>query len=257
MSLKPAAAQIDVPLLKQRHKKLGWERRIISAELGSLLKDLQKGKRSAPLLWWLSRIAPHNTINRDMKGFSTQAQLSSSYGGLLHLTPYRFRRTLGTQLIESGASPAQVADALGNSSVESIDPYVAARASITDDLDRALGSLEPYAKRFRGAIVDPPHVESATVIPGAPFIPFELGMLGECGRNQATEGLCQLAVGVACYTCPSFRAYRDGPHQEILVQLKQIQRQSVEAGSRYHLSFKRTVEATEELLAAVEHNESL
>ena len=58
--------------------------------------------------------------------------------------------------------------------------------------------------------------------PQLPVFPLDLGGIGLCGRDVLAGGLCGLAPPLTCYTCPSFAAFRDGPHRIVGDALKRL-----------------------------------
>lgn len=133
----------------------------------------------------------------------------------------RFRYTFGTRVAENGASPAQLAIALGHSDLQHVGVYYETRSSQVERLDAALAvTLGPIADAFMGRIID----DEADAVNGSdptkriPWFrrkfaekPQRGGDLGVCG-----SGPCGLVAPVSCYTCAKFQPWRNGPHREVL-----------------------------------------
>jgi hypothetical protein len=82
---------------------------------------------------------------------------------------------------------------------------------------------------------------------------LDLGGIGLCGRDVATNGLCGLAPPLTCYTCPSFAAFRDGPHGVIGDALERLidTRMDGAADRRIPLQLVDTVAAIHQLQAQI------
>jgi hypothetical protein len=83
--------------------------------------------------------------------------------------------------------------------------------------------LQPLVKRFLGKIVDATEIGKGAqghIIPAlAPHLPLPIldaGGLGVCGKDVQRNGLCRLFPPLSCYLCPSFIAFRYGPHEQML-----------------------------------------
>jgi len=74
-------------------------------------------------------------------------------------------------------------------------------------------------------------------------------------RDVATDGLCGLAPPLTCYTCPSFAAFRDGPHAVIGDALERLidTRMDGAADRRIPLQLEETVVAIHQLRAQIRH----
>jgi len=146
----------------------------------------------------------------------------------LRLNPLRLRRTLGTRAAAEGHGAMVIAEMLDHSDLQNVAVYYEARPDIIDRLDEAMAtSLAPWAQAFVGDLEDD---QSTRQAPGGKIIDPRFGRsspLGRCG----TAGGCQLAAPNGCYTCPSFRAWRQGPHREVLEHLLRERARLKELGS--------------------------
>ena len=143
---------------------------------------------------------------------------SERTGELMNIAPIRFRRTLGTQAAIEGHGPLVIAELLDHSDLQNVGVYVSATPEIIERIDRAVAiKLAPLAQAFAGILVDAkaeqdiPHGLRIT----APKQSKDFSPVGSCGQH----GFCGFAAPIACYTCSSFRAWLDGPHEEILEYL--------------------------------------
>jgi len=143
---------------------------------------------------------------------------SERTGELMHIAPIRFRRTIGTQAAVEGHGPLIIAELLDHTDLQNVGVYVSATPEIIERIDRAVAmKLAPLAQAFAGILVDGkteqdvPH--GLRIV--APKQSQRFAPVGSCGQH----GFCGFAAPVACYTCSSFHAWLDGPHEEILEYL--------------------------------------
>ena len=136
----------------------------------------------------------------------------------MHVIPVRFRRTIGTQAAVEGHGPLIIAELLDHTDLQNVDVYVSSTPEIIDRIDRAVAAkLAPLAQAFAGILVDGraeqdiPHGSRIA----APKQSQGFSPVGSCGQH----GFCAFAAPIACYTCSSFHAWLDGPHEEILEYL--------------------------------------
>lgn len=142
---------------------------------------------------------------------------SERTGELLHGSPIRFRRTLGTRMAAEGHGELVIAQALGHSDTQHVMVYVQTTPEVTERIDRAVAmQLAPLANAFKGTIVAD---ESEAVRGSDPASRIVDGRfdetfkpMGNCGRNA----ICEFAAPLACYTCKSFQPWLKGPHEKVL-----------------------------------------
>ena len=145
-------------------------------------------------------------------------KLSGRDGEPLNLTPRRLRYTFATRLVQDGASPVILADALDHTDLQHVMVYYNARSDIVVKLDHALAlKLAPVSQAFLGVVVrserdairgNEPASRVRFFNPQKP----ELSSIGSCG----TFGFCGLAAPIACYTCSKFQAWLEAPHEAVL-----------------------------------------
>lgn len=178
------------------------------------------------------RVTPGWVLRR-LKNVVDRLQLTDVNGSGLHLHPRRLRYSFATRLIQEGASTQDVADALDHSSTQFVLVYFNARSDAVRNLDRALSArLSPVAQAFLGEVIlneseatrgnDPrsriSHINTIT---------RSRENVGNCGDY----GSCDLLAPLACYTCPNFQAWVDGPHERLLDMLHERREQNLLEGS--------------------------
>jgi hypothetical protein len=111
-----------------------------------------------------------------------------------------------------------IAELLDHTDLQNVGVYVSATSEIIERIDRAVAiKLAPLAQAFAGILVDGkteqdvPH--GLRIV--APKQSQGFAPVGSCGQH----GFCGFAAPIACYTCSSFHAWLDGPHEEILEYL--------------------------------------
>ncbi len=143
--------------------------------------------------------------------------ISERTGERLRLRATRFRRTLGTDLAREGYGEAVIATALDHQDKQNVRSYIEVSAEMATRLDQKLSRyLAPIAQAFAGVIVK----DEQSAIRGNDLtsrIRTHDGeeSIGTCGQM----GFCGANAPVACYTCVKFQAWRDAPHEEVLIQL--------------------------------------
>lgn len=249
------------PIIPQIGELLGHHVRSVEARFRSLIANpydapLFPAERPEPLAepgfeWHLSAT---RLARRLSTAVGSVAPTSERTGRPVHVSMIRFRRTLGTRAAAEGHGPLVIAELLDHSSTDSVRVYVEARADLAERVDRALAlQLAPLAKAFAGTVV-------AGEVAGAPRITdprFDQTMahpVGSCG----TISTCGFGAPIACYTCRSFRPWRDGPHEAVLDHLLAERARLVDAADRRIASVNdRTILAVAEvvLLCREDHHD--
>jgi len=222
-----AAYQVEVPRVKKRTSLRETKSRPISATLGHLLERLQQGGSDTPLLHWLLPTNPEGAIDNAMRRFSQEVNLvSPRTQSRLLINPRRFRFSIATHMAEEGASVFHIAEVLDHSDTQNVRLYVETVSSIADPVAKATDEvLAPPVRRFQGTIIDSapsagfsglPNQVIPAIAPHLGIANLNAGGIGLCGRDARKDGLCRLLPPLSCYLCPSFAAFRDGPHREML-----------------------------------------
>lgn len=143
--------------------------------------------------------------------------ISERTGKPLHITPTRFRRTIGTRAAIEGHGELVIAELLDHTDTQNVGVYVKATPEIVERIDRAVAlHLAPLAQAFAGVIIEGESKASRAGDPASRICDprFEPSMkpMGNCGKY----GFCGLMAPLACYTCMSFQPWLDGPHEMVL-----------------------------------------
>ncbi|WP_157917372.1 tyrosine-type recombinase/integrase [Pseudodesulfovibrio profundus] len=238
---------LNVPRIKKRSSSRSVRARKISPHLGQFIDRLieinndnfgRPYAEKTPILrsnrkrYFLSRSLKRFEFHMTTRDFCKAVQkypivaklVSRRSGDILHLTPRRLRYTFATRLVEQGASPAVVADALDHTDLQHVAVYFKARGKTVEALDKALECNPHYLdviSRFSGIVVEREETNGIPTVPGETPTYRNLGGIGGCGAKS----LCKLYPPLSCYLCPSFQAWKDGPHQDMLDELKTYARE--------------------------------
>lgn len=142
---------------------------------------------------------------------------SERTGEKVHITPTRFRRTLGTRAAEEGHGELIIAALLDHTDTQNVGVYTQATPTMVDRIDKAMAfQMAPLAQAFAGKVASTDrkaqlskHKYSAVI---NPEIDPACAEMGGCGNHSH----CNYSAPVACYTCVSFTAWDDGPHEQVL-----------------------------------------
>lgn len=196
-------------------------------------------------------------IGARIRSSLTGLEVHSERTGLpMRVSAIRLRRTFGTRVAIEGGGLMVVAEALDHSDLQSAEVYIEARPDILDRITEASASiLAPLARAFAGEVSTEDLVQAGTRARGHISDP-SLGSQRPLGQCRSTAN-CRLAAPTGCYTCPSFRAWVDGPHREVLQHLLQErERLASIASGRVAAVNDRTILAVAEvvqLCEAAEH----
>lgn len=231
-----------IPRAKQRKPvRTEFKERLISPSVGKLLEEhianirYQLGSvfqdiETAPLFPSKSRgtfpssLAYHQTpdsLSKKFRSAINKLNVKSERTGLaLKINPRRFRRTVGTEAARDGQGELIIAEMLDHSDTQNVGVYVQATPEIVARIDSAVAlSLAPLAQAFAGKVILNESLatrfgdKSSRIFD--PRIQAECQPMGSCGKH----GFCGFSSPIACYTCPSFQAWLDGPHQSVLNHL--------------------------------------
>ena len=244
--------ELRIPRIKKRHERerTQFRTRKLDSRLGNLIEQLLAENEAArlddpmradcrfsrplichsrprtPLLgtqfeanaYRLSTRGVVAVLRRVTKAFDLKVAAS---GEPLHLTPRRLRYTYATRLVQSGASPLVVADALDHTDTSHVMVYFNARSDIVEQLDGAIAlRMAPYAQAFMGTLI---RTEAEAARNGDPASRIShpdrpsggRRHLGSCG----SFGYCGLFAPFACYTCVLFQPWSNADHQSVLDDL--------------------------------------
>ena len=155
-------------------------------------------------------------VSEVCKRIADEARIySERTGGLLNITPVRFRYTTGTRAAREGFGEMVIAELLDHSDTQNAGVYIKNIPEHVEKLDQAVGHyLAPYAQAFAGVLVDSESnakrgndINSRIKVDGEG--------LGTCGNY----GFCGANVPIPCYTCMHFQPWLDGPHEIVYEEL--------------------------------------
>ncbi|WP_226501006.1 site-specific integrase [Pseudomonas sp. MWU16-30322] len=157
--------------------------------------------------------APSASVKESMDLVAkTTSVFSERTGGLLRLTPTRFRYTLGTNLAREGRGELIIAEALDHSDTQNAGVYVRNIPEIVERIDKAVAlQLAPIAQAFQGVLVVSERDAKRGDDPNS-RVSNGVVNLGTCG----SYGFCGALAPIACYTCSHFQPWLDGPHEAVL-----------------------------------------
>lgn len=268
---------IRVPRIKKGHsrKRTDFRLRKITNELGKVLEEIievnskryktqiQSERFGRPLF---RRAEPvRSVIGTDREPYAFhQAPNQIAYavrqavrkldlrraddsGQPLHVTPRRLRYSFATRLVKEGASRLEVAEALDHSDTQHVDVYFSAQSDVVPYLDKATAlALAPLAQAFMGMIVDT-EADAVRSDPNSRIFhgSREDGVFGQVG-NCGLFSFCGLNAPLACYTCPLFNPWIDGPHESVLDSLLRERDRKAAAGAD-----NRSVQINDQTIYAV------
>lgn len=160
-------------------------------------------------------------LSRSMRELSWQLRLKTSRAcemdgeeKFLRITPYRLRRTKGTGMVLSGATPEEVAEALDHQGIGSVDHYFRYNRDLhnfINNVHAASPEIADAVRMWSGRIsISDSETKDALSING----------LGKCTRNSP----CPYHPTVTCYACGNFRPLKSGDHQSALISIVEFQR---------------------------------
>ena len=156
----------------------------------------------------------------------------SRTGQPLRVSPRRFRYTLATRAIDNGASAYEVAEILDHTDLQNVGVYFDVHSDIVEHLDQAMAlALAPRAQAFTKLVENEAsairgNVSGSRVYHGDRERDI-IEPVGTCGNHS----FCNVsAAPLACYTCPMFQPWMDGPHDLVLESLLRRREKSVEQG---------------------------
>lgn len=158
--------------------------------------------------------------------------VASRTGEPLKVSTRRFRYTIATRAIDNGASAYQVADLLDHSDLQNVGVYFDVHSNIVEHIDRAMAlALAPRAQAFT-KLVEREEDAVRGDVAGSRVHHGErendvFEPVGTCGNHS----FCNVsAAPLACYTCPMFQPWMDGPHDLVLDHLLRDRERKVELG---------------------------
>lgn len=135
----------------------------------------------------------------------------------LRINARRLRYTLGTRAAQEGHGVFVIAEMLDHSTTQSTHVYVESTPAITDRITRAMASqLGALAQVFRGHLINGEQDATRRDDPSSRIEDYRIDAPTPAMGSCAKSGPCSLLAPMACYTCPSFEPWVDGPHEAVL-----------------------------------------
>ena len=242
---------LNIPLPKQSGDSLQHRPTPIGFSLGALLEEICQGGPDEPMIvslrgLWSPEYKLTSLVQQWIKAQGIQSPRTEED---LHIFAYRFRRTHATNLINRGVGLVETARLLGHLSPDTIRFYMQEGPRFAAAIDEATKEVfEPLMQRFIGKTAEPTD-PSIQMMPEIPLPPTSQRFastagIGRCGLGKP----CEKNPSYSCYTCISFIAYRDAPHQEIVDEIRQDLASWENMTTPYLLSqLKDTIAAAEEI----------
>lgn len=197
--------------------------------------------------------SPGEIGNRITSIFRKLQVYSERTGEPIQITSKRLRHTVATSAAREGHGELIIAELLDHSDTQNVGVYVKATPEIVERIDRAIAiRMAPLAHAFAGTII---RNESEAIRGGDPTSRIvdprfdeRMKPMGNCGRN----GSCGFLVPISCYTCKSFQAWMEGPHEAVLAHLiAERDRLMTETDERIASVNDRTILAVAEVVRQV------
>ncbi|EHJ04230.1 site-specific integrase [Marinobacter manganoxydans] len=139
---------------------------------------------------------------------------SERTGETIHLTPKRFRSTMGTDMAREGYGAAVIAAKLGHADLQHVGAYVESQPEFAELINKAVGSmLAPLAQAFAGTLI---RDEGEAVRGNDPASRIRTVDGSKTVGNCGSYGFCGVNAPVGCYTCNRFQPWVDAPHHEVM-----------------------------------------
>lgn len=178
------------------------------------LIDTPKGMLTKVLNTELLHMTSSNMSSMLVKAVNKLKITSERTGERIHISPYRFRYTLGTRAARAGSGTLTIATLLDHGSTQNTGIYIENVPEFALEISKIMNqSLMVYASAFAGRVVKDED-EANKGNPKATRIPCHEKDcdIGSCGTNS----FCTDYAPVACYLCPKFRPWSDAPHHLVL-----------------------------------------
>jgi len=198
-------------------------------------------------------VSPHEVGGRVTSIFEALQVYSERTGEPIKVTSKRLRHTVATSAAREGHGELIIAELLDHSDTQNVGVYVKATPEIVERIDRAVAlRIAPLAHAFAGTVIrnesEAIRGDDPTSRIVDPRFDEKMKPMGNCGRN----GSCGFLAPISCYTCKSFQAWVEGPHETVLAYLiAERERLVVEADARIATVNDRTILAVAEVVRQV------
>jgi integrase len=231
---------LSIPRAKQQgvtqHRDLSRERAILP-EVGRLLEvhieNVKSDLKGRLANLNLAPLFPAKSGARSSRGFefhrtagnladllkrvmNSLGVLSERTGEELHLTPIRFRRTIGTRAAEEGHGVLVIAELLDHSDTQNAGVYTEATPAIIERIDRAIAiHMAPLAQAFAGKLIQNEADATRGTDPSSRIVDLRIDQSGRAMGSCGQSSYCGFSAPIACYRCPCFEPWLDGPHEAV------------------------------------------
>jgi integrase len=235
---------VSVPKHKKRHSyaRSEFASRKANRFVGRVLRDLiesnsashpANGSNSPRPLFWRASPRSDGPGREEWEWHLTAPQFTSLLreaidnlcvkgrtGKALNISTRRLRYTLASRMVDAGASPYALAAALDHSDLQNIGIYFDVRSDIVEHLDKAMAmALSERALKFAQVVEREEDAVNGCQKGSRRYFDDRSKRvhepIGTCGHTS----FCNVAAPYACYTCPKFQAWMDGPHELVLDHL--------------------------------------
>jgi hypothetical protein len=143
--------------------------------------------------------------------------LSPLTGEVMHLTPRRFRYTIGTVYAAMGMSRNELAERLDHSDLQNVEVYYSILSTMRTILDKA--AAVHFAAKVGAFLGAAPVEESLIATDRRVNFGFEESGAVETAGGCGLEAQCHRYAPFSCYLCPKFVPFRSEVHARVLDEL--------------------------------------
>ena len=218
LKVRPLVPQIGRPLLEYAQKvQLQYAELLKDPSQAPLFPQKAPGVLAVGYEYHKTSKELSDTLTKTLNSLEVHSERT---GGLLKISPVRFRRTFGTRAAQEGHGELVIAELLDHSDTQNVGVYVAAIPEIAARIDRAVAmELAPLAQAFKGVLIKDESEATRSGDPSSRIIDLRIDRsrkpMGSCGQHS----FCGFSAPVACYTCTSFEPWLDGPPEAVLEHL--------------------------------------
>ena len=196
---------------------------------------------------FIHHFSPFN-VNKRLNRFNSKLPLSPRTGKPFHLTPYRFRYTVGTNAVMEGMTEEEVADLLDHSSTLCVKHYFRYTREMWEQLENA--TLKRTEQLHFTAAWNREDDLSGNIYGKEIIEMHAFTAIGKCQKEAA----CYLEPAVACYSCDKFCPNKEtNSHKNALTSLK-VRKEVVASNATNSIS-KQLDEAIAGCKAAIAYSE--
>lgn len=172
------------------------------------------GQRSSP--GFEHHMVAHGIKETINDTFNCLGVVSERTYEIINISPIRFRRTVGTRLAAEGFGSLVIAEILDHGDTQNVQVYAGSVPAIADRLDRAMAiSLTPIVQAFTGRVIRDEKEATRGNDPTSRIIDLRVDQSGRAMGSCGQHSFCDFNAPIACYTCPNFEPWLDGPHEKV------------------------------------------